>query len=152
MDIHPYVSGLLSGANVKCLQSTPTSRREALSSTPRTGKILRKLVQRIVETIPEVQSEAASYNLTKYKMKGNTQNRDSSLEDEECLTMMMGLKLFEKEEQQGKENTLCIEAKNILIGNGVQATMRITFPAGRSSRSKRSGRRSRQLIIMSNIN
>ena len=81
-----------------------------------------------METIPEVQREVASYNLMKYKMKKTAQYGDSSLEDEECLTMMMRLKLDEKEEQHGKENTLCRETKNIMIGNGVQAPMRIILP------------------------
>ena len=116
------------GAKCKRIQSTPTSRRKAALATLRTGKILRKLVQMIVETIPEVQREVASYNLMKYKMKKTAQYGDSSLEDEECLTMMMGLKLDEKEEQHGKENTLCRETKNIMIGNGVQAPMRIILP------------------------
>ena len=76
-------------ANVKRFKSTPTLRKKTAKEAKQTGNILRKLIRRITEMIPEVQQGKIRKSNTKYKIK-DTNKKEEPTNEEECLDCSPG--------------------------------------------------------------
>jgi hypothetical protein len=136
--------------SLKRLQSTPTMRKQAIVLEKQTGKVLRKLILRIPEMIPEVQREKAKRDLIKYQIKEKSMKQPNS--EEECLELMMRMQIGEKErEPKDPGSSLSEEIQKITIGAGIELAKKIIQPSGGSSRRGKKWKGRRQMTIMKTI-
>ena len=131
------------GAKVKWLQSTPTLRKKTANEVKQTGNILRKLMKRITEMIPEVQREKIRKSSIQYKIK-DVKNKEESTNEEECLALMMNMKeedisfyddwyiLQEEDFQTNEEKS---QAK-LQLARALEALMRAYFKAAEAKMEK----------------
>ena len=148
--------GKLNKKIIKRLQSTPTMRKKAKDLEKKTGNILKKLINKISEMIPDVQREKARRDISKYQLResrGPRRTEPSGEEDDDCLELMMKMTIGEERgEEKAPRAQLCEEIMKIRIA-GVEMTEieKTACPQGGSSRRGRKWKRGRQLTVMPTI-
>ena len=81
---------------VKRLQEGPRRAREATAQRKRTGNILRKLVERIAQEIPEIKMGEETRRKHKEKSKNMRDRQRDVSSHEECLAMLGDMTIYKK--------------------------------------------------------
>ena len=102
--------------------------------------------------IPEVQLEKAKRDLIKYQIQ-DTKSMNKTSSEEECLELMMQMKIGEEEGREPKDpgSSLSEQIQKITIGAGVELAEKIILPPGGSSRRGKKLKSGRQRTIMKTI-
>ena len=87
---------------VKRLQKGPRRAREATAQRKRTGNILRKLVERISQEIPEIKMGEETRRKHREKSKNMRDRQRDASSHEECLAMLGDMTIYKKATREMK--------------------------------------------------